>query len=210
MLMARPSTNLAVLLASIVLVSSFAIHSEAAEAANHEQTERAPDSDTPSTLQVEASAVGFFGPSGAMSPGARLGLELRPWERFGIGAGGTLVTTTRPTGIGDVDGLRLAGDLAFTIRHISDSIVSSGAVGGRIGWIRYERGGEAVRQTRNLYSQGFFRGRGEWSFAHSWYLLFQMELAFAVTSANALAGSIVIDEVRAFEADLSVGIGYRF
>jgi hypothetical protein len=162
------------------------------------------------TMQLEAAAVGFFGASGAMSPGARLGFEFRPWDRFGVAAGGTLVTTRSETELGDVSGLRIAGDLAATVRHLSGSIVSSAAGGARAGQVRFEGEGDAGQVAELLYAQAFFRGRGEWSFAPAWFLLFQMELALAIKPAEALAGGAVVEEIRGIEADLSLGVGFRF
>lgn len=161
-----------------------------------------------SSLQLEAAAIGFFGASGELSPGARLGVEARPWQTFGISAGSLVLATSTDTDLADVSGLRIAGDTAATFRNASGSITSSAAVGVRAGGVRFQT--DELDSGYDFYLQALLRGRGEWSFAASWFLLFQMELAFAIVAPEAVIDAVVVDRVRSLEADLSLGVGFRW
>lgn len=196
----RRSTSLAVLLTGVLISQTLLAAGDSDE----------PSGQSVKNRQIEAIVIGFFGASGALSPGARLGFEWRPWEEFGAATGATFLTTSTDEPSGAVSGRRYAGEVAGTVHHAADSITSSAAFGLRMGWVRFSSDGADGIDLTTPYAQLLFRGRGEWSFSEAFYLLFQMELAFAIKSAEARMEGAVVDDVRGLEADLGFGIGFRF
>lgn len=160
--------------------------------------------------QFELMAVGFFESSGSLSPGARAAFEYRPWSAFGLTTGATFVSTSRDTNLGTIGGRRLGADFAGTMRHGAGPVLSSAAVGARAGWAWFSSSDFDPDPPSAFYSQLFFRGRGEWLFAARWYMIFQMELAVAVVSVEAVAEATPVENIAGLEADLGLGIGYRF